>query len=288
MKLEDIIVEGITDIVYHYTNVPRALDILQQNQFRLSTSVGTSSDHNEKGQPYFLSLTRSRLGAYHAKAGTWGAMFVLDGRMLGYQHSGSPVDYWQMGGTPDADESEDRIFSDKPIIKNAISYIKELHVFHDNWFEQNFDDRQAVIYRRLAIICKSKGVPFYFYSNAQDWRLQNKKNAIPLSDKVMQAKHREKPSKSYRWRKDKEFGPWVELYLKNDQTSLGDRAKKVLYDLTYHDYNNDLARRLSADIHNHKANSESGIHSLINIMRKTDTLSPAKYVQLLKQKWGIR
>jgi hypothetical protein len=286
MKLKDVIAEGITDVVYHYTNVPRALDILRQNQFRLSTSVGTSADHNENEKPYFLSLTRSRLGAYHAKTGTWGAMFVLDGRKLGNKFSGGPVDYWQMGN--DADEAEDRIYSSKPIIDNAISYIREVHVFHDTWFEKNFDDRQAVIYRKLAIICKSNGVPFYFYDNAKDWKLQNKKNAVPLSDKIMQAKHREKPSKSYRWNRDKEFGPWIELNIKNDKESLSARAKKLLYDITYHDYNNDLTRRLSADIHNNKANPESGVHTLIDIMRKLKILTPAKYVAHLKQKWGVQ
>ena len=60
---EEIVAEGATSVLYHYTGTPNALRILQSGVFELSSVTGNRSEEQyaPKGYPYFFSTTRSRI-----------------------------------------------------------------------------------------------------------------------------------------------------------------------------------------------------------------------------------
>ena len=90
-ELFELISEGISDIVWHYTKDP--VHILKSNKFSLGTETG--SDITKSGKAFFMSTARSKLGSYSNTSS--GTIFKLDGRKINQNYKGSSVDYW--GGT---------------------------------------------------------------------------------------------------------------------------------------------------------------------------------------------
>jgi hypothetical protein len=57
--------EGLSDIVYHFTNLSNIIEILEDNRFQLSTNLGSDADQwTSKNKFYFFSTTRSRIKRY--------------------------------------------------------------------------------------------------------------------------------------------------------------------------------------------------------------------------------
>jgi hypothetical protein len=129
---ENVIQEGISPIVYHYTRCYNAKKILSTGEFQLSSTLGSVEEqYAPKGYPYFLSTTRSRRGGYHDTIGSDAVLFVLDGTWYSRHYKGSPVDYWQNRDPTQshhrAHEAEDRIFSKDP--QMSIGGVKEIHIY---------------------------------------------------------------------------------------------------------------------------------------------------------------
>ena len=84
--------EGISDVVYHYTNgLEKGAKILEQNRFMASGGF-TKDVESElgKGKLYYFSTARTPANAY---TGTYpqGVIFKLDGRALAQKYKGVPL-----------------------------------------------------------------------------------------------------------------------------------------------------------------------------------------------------
>ena len=133
-KYDDFLNEGITEVIYHRTYLDPLIRILQTNKILLSVSFHTpANSYSKKG--YYLSFSRtknSRLG-YLKNAQV---VIEFDGKMLGTKYKGGSVDFkWSFldkKTTPntrdDADEYEERIFSNEPYIENIDKYIKNIDI----------------------------------------------------------------------------------------------------------------------------------------------------------------
>jgi len=173
---EKYIIAGLSPILYHSTSIKNAVSILQENNFRLSTWLGTPSDLTKNTNKLWYLSTSRRKGAYGGYV-----VFVLDGNKLSHNYKGMPVDYW---GTNfiDVDEAEDRILSDKPTIPNADKYIKEIHV---NWYTVGDPDWKPYIYknfRNLYLLAKKYNIPIYWYEDEKAFKLLNKNKTKKFSD----------------------------------------------------------------------------------------------------------
>jgi hypothetical protein len=175
--------EAITDEVYHFTQIDVLKKILQTNQFITTSVIGTPTDMGiNRGRFFFFSTTRSKSDGY--VTGT--VKLVLDGRRLSQRYKGVAVDYWRFSKNRDDYESdadyknaltntemEDRIITNDPIIPNAISYIKEIHVvIHD------YVGIKKNVLDFIITTTKDKNIPIYFYTNKKDWLLQNKNTTV--------------------------------------------------------------------------------------------------------------
>ena len=174
LKEEEILNEGASDILYHFTYTDNLLNILKTNEFSLTAAVGYKSDYNiNQNKFFYLSTTRSKSSGYIKGD----VKIVLDGRKLKYNNKIVPVDYWQWSKNRndwDSDssyinslksEQEDRIISDKPTIPNAIKNIIEIHIYIY---------KVSNVLKEIIEICKNNNIKLYLYDNKENWQNQTK------------------------------------------------------------------------------------------------------------------
>lgn len=158
-------------IYYHYTNA--LPEILSTNVFELGNALLASSEsgHLPKGvkQPYFMSMSRNPSGSYKSDT-----LLVLDGDKLSQKYKIIPTNYWgRRVGIGGGSEMEDRLWSSSPIIKNAKSYIKEIHMFVSK--ERLKDEEHPLVPSNLEYL----DIPFYIYTDdRKDLYLMNTSKAI--------------------------------------------------------------------------------------------------------------
>ena len=133
---ENLINEGASDILYHFTSTKSLETILSDNQLNLTSKIGSPADDKSK-EYYYMSFTRSKstkLG-YGSRFNFIGAVrLTVNGQKLNQNYKVIPIDYWQYTKTPEfmkqtsSDEMEDRLVSDKEKIPNANNYIIAIDV----------------------------------------------------------------------------------------------------------------------------------------------------------------
>jgi hypothetical protein len=178
-----LISEGATDILYHFTYLGSVLNILKSNKISLTNAVGSKADLDvNRGKFFFMSLTRSKSSGY--KKGD--IKIVFDGKKLSSRYKIIPVDYWQWSKKREdwndnqsyinalSSEQEDRLISNNAEIDNALSYIKELHIFVDLSYNK------VNQYKEIVSICSQAGIGVYFYQNQKDWFLQDGRKSLTI------------------------------------------------------------------------------------------------------------
>jgi hypothetical protein len=116
--------EAITDKVWHFTSLISLVGILEKNKFQLSKNE-TKAPNKPTYKKYYMSLSRIRSGGYPERSSRCiSARIDLDGRKLSQRYKGSATAYFS--DTRTRDEFEDRLFSDKEYIDNAMDYIKKI------------------------------------------------------------------------------------------------------------------------------------------------------------------
>lgn len=286
MKINEILTEGATDVLFHYTGIRPALKILQSGNFSLSRSLGNKSEeqYSPPGYNYFFSTTRSKVGDYHRYTGNGAVMFVLDGQWFGQRYKVKPIDYWERSWqhAPDrSSEAEDRVFSKEPEI--PIDGVRAIHAMineHNEWRSPEL--------RMLLLAAKKRGLPIYLYNNETDWRLQNIRKALtvqqmaPLLKGVLPTTKQYRPSSDY-------LEPWIELIHKKSKAELSPEGEKLRYNLVYYGsrYENEDSG-LSNALSNERKPGNTGYDSaskLLGYMQKAGVKTPLELKNALCKKW---
>lgn len=289
MKINEFLTEAVSSKIYHFTSIRNAFKILKQKQFNLATSAGTSQEQLRKDRLFYLSTSRSPSADYAIQnVYKFGAMLNLNGDWFNQRYKGKAVDYWErmwwssaegktIGGR--TSEQEDRIFSDKPVIKfpeNPTDVIQSVHLLVDTG--KDFE-RVSGQMRGILIECKKYGIPVYVYTDKNSWSVQDTRKTIPISE-LKPKLSGEVPAE--RWRQTDWFKEWRELYHKKDYDQLSKKAKDVLYKIfTY----SDTPKSLEVDIHNMKTNITPPLARLLDIFKKLKISTAKEYVEYLKGKW---
>lgn len=171
---------------------------------------------------------------------------------------------------------EDRIWSDKPYIKNASKYIKEIHVsFVDPGYEAY--KRQV---RSLLIEAKKKGIPTFVYTDKKAAANLDKRKAVKLSELDLKTEPKE-PSRSFGRRDD--MAPWLELYEKNDKAHLSTEpfggAQRRLQGFRY----SDGIKLFEAEVHYSKKGTPA-LHKIVQVL-KTKKWDMKAFYKHLQTKW---
>lgn len=251
------ITSSLSDIVFHKTGTNKALEILRSNRFLLTLAGESDSLHKEL---YFLSTTRSPVGDYDNNV-----TLKLDGRKLNNNHRGMPVDYW--GRDWKKDEMEDRLVSDKPIIRDACKYVLEVHV-------QFIPEVNGPEVRKLAIEAKKKEIPVYIYEDENAYKTLNKNKAI--TDFSGLTGERE-PRMTFH-RRNLAYLP--ALFYKKSSSELDKDAARKLQSLIR--YKKEFLTSLQADIHNNKPHDLTAVNELL---LRSKTRSLQQLVDYLHTKW---
>lgn len=183
MNIKELIQESLSRVVFHATGVRKAIDILEQDKFKLSADFAKPSESKATKPMFYLSTTRSRYGAYHTDNDGYVAdftvLFTLNGGLLNQRYKGASVDYWQMTndlGIPMKDEMEDRLFSyDREI--PAVKYITMVDILVDQG-QSYKNNRKDLLY--FYNLCKRRGLPVRFFSDRKSFL--SGRNDVPVGE----------------------------------------------------------------------------------------------------------
>lgn len=284
MKVHELLIEGVSPIVYHYTNISRALKILQSGEFQLSSALGSIEERDmPRGNYYFLSTTRTRHGGYHDIVGQTGVMFVLDGTWFNQRYKSSPYDYWQNRDPAvlhhRRHEAEDRVFSREPTI--PIDGVTEVHVLVKPDAEKN----HRLWARRTLLAARRRQIPTFLYDNETHWRNLDRRNTISVQ--ALAGQLGETPG--YHSRGRKYMSPWLELIYADRKSDLSRDADKIRYGLQYTYNKQDAIQGLRNDFSNARK-PDSGadrqtVVKIISFMRKNNLSTVSELVNFLADKW---
>ncbi|MCK5018232.1 MAG: hypothetical protein KAS32_14340 [Candidatus Peribacteraceae bacterium] len=289
--------EGISQKLFHSTNLDAFLNIVKTNQFKLSPDIGSERETSltpTKRKNYFLSTSRSKQGSF--QVAKWDSLVTinLDGRKLSYNYSGKAVDYFSPESRkshPRGFESEDRIFSNKPTIPNALKYFEEVHIFVSM---MRLRDREKSQLRKVILMLKKNNVPYWLYSEQSAFQQQNKNKAIEISELKLGKKgisssvsREDFPSNISRPYRDT-INSWIELYYKNSINMLSDYTKSELpYIMTHSQDKNSVAKlRSSVDKLRRKGGIDRKlVDRLVKILHTEHMKDVNQLVPMLVDKW---
>jgi hypothetical protein len=290
-----------TPVLYHLTGVTNVTKILKNNRFELKPSDGTTAEElANAGGAYYLSTTRSKLGAYTLKSGwSHSAIIVLSGTKISQRHKIRPLDYWGTNeltpsGRAGADEAEDRVMVKQPMLK-AIPYILEIHA--------HTGEKAWALKRE----CVRNKIPVFFYDNKNSMILMDKRKAVPVSmDEPKAAAAYVKPRNllvyDYQDQRKNALSGWMELQMTplKPLDVISDKAKtlskfgQMAYKILRYDYNDDALNRINADLHNAKSmeygsirGDRESLDKLVALMRKNQW-TVKMFIKQLYDKWYPR
>lgn len=282
MRAGEFIQEGATGVLYHYTSVNAASNILQQGQFQLSISMGSvEQQYAPRGYDYFLSTSRVKSGDYAHYVGSSAVMFVLDGHWLAQRYPVKPMDYWerawlQSDGTRTR-ESEDRVFSRSPAI--SIAPVLAMHVL----IKEHHEYRSPQV-RQLMIQAKTRNIPAYLYTDESAWRLQDRRRAV-TPQQARELLSGQEPQRTTRPRLTY-LDRWLELIFKSKKSDLSKSADKLRYNLQY--YSSDGDHNLGVDLSNARKPDAGDRYQAVKIldyMRRNRLRNPQDLVDAMREKW---
>lgn len=159
MRMSQIL-EGISSVLYHGTSLKKLASILDSNQFRLVPEIAAGevkfNQRKDSDYMYFLSTARTKQSEFTRATE---AIIRLDGRKLAQNYSGAPVNFF--GDKSEMDESEDRIYSSKPVIRPASRYITGIE-FHSMF--GTFSPTEKLIVQTAL----TRGIPIKVYDSRKD------------------------------------------------------------------------------------------------------------------------
>lgn len=287
MKLSELF-ESLSRVVYHYTNVRAARNILRDRQFELTSSIGSDIESNLSipGYPYFLSTTRSRRGGYHDSHSSASVLFVLDGNWYNAKYKSKPVDYWN-DRDPNKSfgrkhEAEDRLFSKTPSI--PITGVREVHVL----LKPNAINAGGYV-REILLLAKKNGIAPYLYNNSKDWLNLNKTNSLKIKARA----ELKGATPTIRGADRRVFiSPvWSELINSSKYANLSKEAKDTLYHINYDYDRNNIIQGLRTDLSNIKSPGSSSkpdraqLIGIIKFMQAHNLKNVSEFINFIKQKW---
>ena len=187
MKINEILSEGLTGVVYHITTLYALSEILRTGEIKLSPALPDEHPGKEyvlgKGRLFYLSLSRTRTSRYlmNFRRGTDDnpvVLLTLDGTALSRSYKSIPVDFYSNSSDKRGSETEDRIITDRPVIVGPFKYITGIEIVYSG------ESPMADHYLSALQLSVGKRYDIVVYPSKRDMLIRNKKSARPLSDVV--------------------------------------------------------------------------------------------------------
>lgn len=183
-----LLFERATSVLYHYTKLESAVDILTNKEFKLASSFAKDEEQLIPGEKnawkaYYMSTARTPTSAFirgKALSNQWGVILKLNGDWFNQNgYTVKPVDYFNTDA--DRKEHEDRVISKEPTIKfDGSDLIESVHIL----VKSMRPVAQQIM--KLLIACKKANIPFFVYDDGNNWLVQNTEKALS-NEKVIQS-----------------------------------------------------------------------------------------------------
>ena len=181
----DIILERLSGRLYHFTSLEALLKIIDNKwTFKLSSSDSEEEENIRHGKKYFISFTMQKdyrivfpAAIYNSAYDSIVVRIEFNGDLLNNNFEGYAIDYFKgakhnyfkqrrVNKFQCDTESEDRLFSDKPIIEEIDKYINRIDILclDEEDFEE-WSDELSLLLRKSDRI--------YIYNNGNDFIRQN-------------------------------------------------------------------------------------------------------------------
>ena len=295
MLINEILTEGLSPIVYHYTSLVPGTKIIVNGEFELSSVLGSVEEqYAPRGYPYFRSTTRTKTGGYHNIIGSTAVMFVMDGTWYNQRYPAKSVDYWLNRDPKNAygraHEAEDRLFSKTPTI--PIGGVTSVHVLLK---DEKPEPKHISLVRKLIVGAKRRDIPAYFYTDESAWRRLDTSNTGDISVlKTIDSEKRNPYISRYISRSGLES--WLELIGAQKEDQLSKEANKIKYSLRYHwdnpFYLKDMTSGLNTELSNARKPSNDvdreNATKIIAFMRQQKLNTAFDLVTWLANKWKDR
>lgn len=305
--LQQFITERATDIVYHITQLDKALSILQSDKFAATPAIALPDEMEfNKGRWYQFSTARTIDNNYFRSnvAPDLSCYFVLDGRKLNYNYSSVPVNYYsdtEKGktiSTPYHRESEDRILTHSPYIPSAKSYILALRIYMDPgifWetstskhIDPGYRNDIKSMLRKVLILCKKANIKYYVFVDDKDFLNVQTKNAIDVTPEYLtpqgsNTKNTFDPL--FKTNKQSKYNVWVELARQKHYLQLSSPSKEIVQRLLKTSDLSGVVTELSSEIRRKQFAITGGAENILRVMREFGAKDPKDYVQKIKEKW---
>ena len=235
LKLKNILLEGISPILFHFTRIPNLVNILKQNKFIAKSAFTTDKEIAvQHGYNFFMSTSRIRNTGFSPIV-SLDVCIILDGKKLKTKYKGMPVDYWQKLSYYRKNkeytqrdylkairelEQEDRILLNSPTIENAMSYIKEINILVS--YNDSLHNNKYIKY--IIKMCTENSIPLFIYDNKNYFLTNYKSKAINYDNIIPLIKNTDFDIDNYT----------DEKYLMNKESKL----IKACYMLSYGDSQN--------------------------------------------------
>ena len=310
---------AISPVLYHFTTIYKAANILKDDEFKLSSALGKKAEeeHVEGRKWYYLSTTRHRLGGYHKDTDNAGWLLMnLDGVGLAHNYSGKPIDYWGENFRkvdPTKMEAEDRIYSTKPVIPNASKYIESIHIMgprriydtkkkdfmggsqlYQDKTEGSIEDFMEEI-SPLVKLANARGVKIFVYTDPKEWLSQDKSKAIDISRAVFSTNKEVLPSGYSRGNKPFPFMEMLEdLYNAHSKDMLTNPKAKTLADSNYFlnytgkpsdSFHYEIQSDIMPDFVNYDGGKNVSADKIVEMMKRTDSKNIPDLFAKLAAKW---
>jgi hypothetical protein len=296
MKIKELF-EGLSNTLFYARGINSALEIVKTNEIRLSPTFTKSVEKNDNHN-YYLSTSRTRTGKYHVDNSSYHVLFELDGRLLSNNFTGEPIDYWgdsfrkASGG---AYEQEDRLYSNKPSIKNAMKYIKRVDILVDA--KRNHEQTNKNI-KTMVLKLKTNGIPVRIYTDNRSW-VSGGLSQMSLDDflslnfpEVKKISREQTEEDTYqnmravlRAKPKSDIGLIYKALVVDDVNAFTPEESHKLRRYTSF---LDAKSTVSAELHN--AQNDSSLRETLNkiglFMRKNKIREPRELADFLVNKWG--
>ena len=203
MRYSDIITERASGVLYHFTTIRNATDILFQN--RLNFSRNQSDYVINKKYPYYASMARSKLtdayglitndisGENKLRGQHANACLVFDGEWFNrhpdviskpieidnFYSSKEGKKVFQMNARKHQQSMmEDRIWCNKSILVLRQNAIKEFHFGNYRLIGLNKQELDEETLKKAIDVAFHRSIPWWMYDDVSTFRFQNKNKAI--------------------------------------------------------------------------------------------------------------
>ncbi len=286
MELLNQLLNESSSEVYHFTQFPRALSILNNGVFVLTPtfksierSVHRKAGISPKKDTFFLSTTRSLVGSFH-KLDKQGILFTLDVNKLKKYGTLRSVVYY-------SEEMEDRLVSTESEIPVSVISAAKILIAKGSTVSELSN------IRKIVMKLKQLGVPVKFVDNPKNWTHPGV-GTEEVPENVMLAINTERPRVKRvvpRSKSNTAFPNMVRFLLLTKMTrkQLPDEAYRFLS--RYFTYRNDVSV-LSAEFHNliretigGDRGGKSTTHDLAKLLKKLSIQTEMDLFDFMKNKF---